>query len=985
MQLRTLGGLDLVGARVARRKPLLLCTYLAIEGPQERRHLSRLFWPRTADPAANLRVALSQLRAADPALVRQDGARVWTDVVTDVHQIVADLDRGVAERVDDVRGRFLDGVDGSDLGPELEDWVVETRAFVSERLHRGLVTQAERRLTRGEHDRARGLLARALAVTALDELDPDELPRLHALLRLSASEHVERVAQLARGYGVPLDDVGDVVASSSVRSVRAVPATELPAPATRFVGRVRELATLLALLDESDVRLVTLHGSAGAGKTRLALEVARRRLDTSRHADGVHFVDLSTARSADEVPDRIARSVGVVVIASSNEFDQLVDALSARESLIVLDNCEHIPDVGAMAAALVARCPALTLLATSRERLGVSSEWIVEVAGLDVPEASATDAEALNSDAARLFIARCTRYTGTRPDEGAAPAVARVCRALAGNALALELAAAWTRVMSLPELADELERGLTLLDDGPVDLPGRQRGMRAAFEYSWSLLDAREQRALVRLAVFRGGFARDTAGAVTGVTLPELKRLIDASLVTVTDEGRYERHPLIADYTAERLNADETERSRTRYRHAETMLGLVRRLYPRLAVGATAPATFARLRSEEANLRAAVEAALDVGLWDDLAHALPCVAAYAEFQARYHFGHGVANDVVERLPPAAELDTLRALAHAVRGFCVFRAGDPERVERDGLAALSLLETAGTGHSDDATYVESGWWAHHCLAMAGKVRGDAGACMDHALAARSLLGDALASDDPERAPVLGVMAGINHHVVCLGATVGGDVATARSHDRASRSHLQRVASHADAYGAQTTALLALLAGDADGAVRNAREGLAMSRSVAYGTATANLLEVLARAELARGDLAAASEACSEALRVTNDVGDVWLGTSLRALRGTLELHAGDLGAAATWYASAFELAERNALLGYGMEAVVGRAELAAAAGDVGLAAALLAWASEYALAPSWIRAAATGRLATLSSGEGRAPLAPAALRAAMTSA
>ena len=984
MHLRTLGGLELVGARVARRKPLLLCAYLALEGPQERRHLAHLFWPSTSDPAANLRVALSQLRSVDPRLARQDGACVWTDAVTDAQQIVADLERGVAERVEGVRGRFLDGVDGSDLGPELESWVVDTRAFISSRLHRGLVTLAERRLARGEHEHALDMLERALAVTALDELDPDDLPRLHTLLCTCASPHADRIAALAHEYGVALHDRRERVASDGRREARPTPATDLPAPSTRFVGRVRELAALIGLLDERDARLVTLHGGAGAGKTRLALEVARRRLDTARHVDGVRFVDLSTVRSVEDVPDRIARSVGVVVVASDNELDQLGEALQAREMLVVLDNCEHLDGVGAMAAGLVARCSGLRLLATSREPLGVSSEWIVSVAGLGLPDDGASDAEALGSDAARLFVARCARYTGSRPAASAAPAIARICRALAGNPLALELAAAWTRVMSIEALADELDRGLTILESGPVDLPDRQRGLRAAFEYSWSLLGDEAQRALARLSVFREGFAHDTASAVTGVTLPALKRLIDASLVTMTDDGRYERHPLLTTYAEERLAADATERSQTMRRHGEVMLELLRELYPQIVSGTTAPTAFARLRREEANVRAAVETALGSGLWKHLTGALPCIASYAEFQARYHFGHAVADEIVERLPPRPQLATLRALAHAVRGFCVFRAGDPERVERDGREALRLLEEAGESDGD-AARSEARWWAHHCLAMAGKVRGDARACVEHALAARLLIGDALARDDPDRSSVLAVMAGINHHVACLGSVVGGDVAAAAAHDRASRAHLQRVASHADAYGAQTTALLALLGGDPDAAVRAAREGLAMSRPVDYGTATANLLEVLARSELARSDLAAATSACEEALRVTRDVGDVWLGTSLRALRGTLHAYAGDVATAASWYAHAFELAERHALLGYAMEAVVGRAELAAASGDVHLAEALLRCASEYPLAPFWIRGAAAQRLAALPSSVGNEALTAETLRSAMSSA
>jgi predicted ATPase/DNA-binding SARP family transcriptional activator len=966
MQLRTLGDLELVGGEVARRRPLLLCAYLALEGPKDRRHLAELFWGGTKDPAGNLRVALAQLRAAIGDRLVVAGARVGTTLRTDAQELLADLERGVAERVEGYRGPFLAGVDGPDIGGELNEWIGGTRAFLTSRVRAGLIALAERRAERHELDEALELAELALGIGPIDELDPDRLPALHAILAAGGRREAGRVAALAREYGMALDERLDRPsrALDGASAAAGTPRSTLPRSATAFVGRVRELAQVVALLDRPDVRLVTLHGAAGTGKTRLGIEAARRRLDAGRAPDGVSFVDLAALRDDRALPDRVAAALGVVVQSTGEEVEQLARAIGTRRQLVVLDNVEHLAAVAPLVGRLLHACSGLEVVATSRRRLGLADEWVLPVVGLDVPSRDSDDPAAiLGADAARLFARRVARVRGGPIAAAEAIHVRRVCEAVAGNPLALELAAPWTRVLPLADLADELERGLDLLQADPADGTDGYRGLRAAFERSWGLLTDGDQRALRRLATFRGGFDRETAAAVADTTLPQLARLVDASLLAMDDEGRFDRHPLLYAFAEERLAADSAERDDARARHGRTLLDLVGDRYPEITGGEVAATALRRLRLEEANVAAAWAWALEAGDWGRLLRALPCIASYAEFQARYHYGHGLADAVVRHLEAGARAPrTLHALALAIRGFCVFRAGDPNRVEADGRAALELLADQ---HARDPDVLEAIWWTHHCLSMAGKVRGDATSCLTHAEAARALAEAQLtASPQPARLAVLSVMAGINHHVVCLGSVVGGDTARAARHDRASRAHLRRVDSHADAYGAQTTALLALLGGDPDGAVAAAREGLGHSRRVGYGTATANLLEVLARAELARGRLDAAAAACAEARSVTTDVGDVWLGTGLRALEGTLAAARGDLVGASAWYARSWALAEEHALYGYGMEAVLGRAHLALATGDAETGVALIDVVRTHPFAPSWIRhaaeAAASGR-------------------------
>ena len=207
MHLKTLGELELIGGTAARRRPLLLCAYLALEGAQDRRQLAELFWGGTKDPAGNLRVALTQLRDAIGDRLVVARGRVATTLRTDAQELLADLERGVAERVDAYRGPFLAGVDGPDVAGELAEWVEGTRAFIAARVRMGLITLAERRAERHEVDAARELAERALGIGRWDELDPDWLPALHAVLVAGGSTEAARVAALAREYGFVPDSV----------------------------------------------------------------------------------------------------------------------------------------------------------------------------------------------------------------------------------------------------------------------------------------------------------------------------------------------------------------------------------------------------------------------------------------------------------------------------------------------------------------------------------------------------------------------------------------------------------------------------------------------------------------------------------------------------------------------------------------------------------------------------------------------------------
>ncbi|WP_051109065.1 BTAD domain-containing putative transcriptional regulator [Actinomadura flavalba] len=321
------------------------------------------------------------------------------------------------------------------------------------------------------------------------------------------------------------------------------PAPRLPLPPTELIGRDATVAAVGAALGTS--RLVTLTGPGGVGKTRVALEAARR------FPGGALFVELAGRRG--EVPEAVAAVLGVRDAARAPETDlveRLAGALRSRRALLVLDNCEHVIEpVARLAAALLARAPELHILATSREPLALAAETLVAVPPLGADAA------------ARLFAARASAAApGFEPDEAGRAAVAVICRRLDGLPLALELAATRVRALGVHRLAERLDDRFRLLAAGHRDAPARQRTLRAVIDWSWEPLGAPERAVLRRLAVHPGGCSLEAAEAVCGDDVPDvfdvLARLVDRSLVVAVQDAcgvRYRLLESVAAYCAERL------------------------------------------------------------------------------------------------------------------------------------------------------------------------------------------------------------------------------------------------------------------------------------------------------------------------------------------------------------------------------------------------------------------------------------------------
>ena len=628
--------LDGAAVRLKPRKALALLVYLAVTARRHSRDaLAELLFPTLSrDRArAGIRQCLSVVRRSlGDDFLRSDGDSVWLEpggFWLDVREIErADASREALEHKEQLyRGEFLSGFFLKDARGfdswqrSVEQSCRKERASVLKRL-------SEICFSARETDEAINHADRWLELDPTDEAAHRMLMQSYAL----AGKRAEALRQYARCREVLQAELGAVpdelteqlrlrIAQGEDFSSGAAPVAFSPPPnnlrfaQTVFVGRETELKEVQDAINRDGVRLLTITGAAGSGKTRLAIEAARRMLDD--YPNGTFFVDLAPLSEPSHVLGAVGNALGVQELPRgvSSRFDRVSEFLRPMKVLLVLDNFEHLREAGGDVSRLLAHCPRLTVIATSREALKLQAENEYLLSPLHLPREGSRLEDLRVNEAVRLFVdrARASRHGFALSEENAG-AVSRICVRLDGLPLAIELAAGRTRFLPPDTLLAMLERGgSSMLSGGSQDMPPRHRTLWSAIEWSYEMLAPSEKVLLARLSVFRGGFTLEGAEAVCSEAqgesiLPDLESLTEKNFVSLAGPGGEPWYIILVTIRefAQRRLEERGEAETMSSRHARCYLEMAEKAEVEIGRRSSVQIVM-RLEREYSNIRAAVE------------------------------------------------------------------------------------------------------------------------------------------------------------------------------------------------------------------------------------------------------------------------------------------------------------------------------------------------------------------------------------------
>ena len=554
-------------AAVPRGKTSALLYYLAYQKDWvSREDILYLFWPDTEEQKArnNLRQLLSSIRKLPftKDLETNEQNLRWL-IPSDARSFKETIEQKQwTNAIKLYHGPLLKDFRAHQL-PEFENWLELERAELL-RVFKDAALQLGQDFMKSErYSDAVDVLNKVL------EQDPfDEISFRLYLRAIFLSEGQEKAKQelvsyqkaLAHDLGAEpeaatlklFENLMDVVQDNEtqivaigVRTLEDKPLHNLPFKLTPFVGRAKEKSELNDYLANPACRLVTLLGPGGMGKTRLALAVAEEQLGSFEH--GVWFAPFDALENPNAMLYPIAEALNFRFYGQDDPKEQLLNYLSSKDMLLVLDNLEHLLEGAPFITDLLENAPKLKVLATSRELLNLQAEHVFEVGGLNLEQQDEA------SDAKRLFLQSAKKRKRGLDLEDDSPAINKICSLVEGMPLAIELAAGWLSVLTPEAIASELEQGLGILEGQTRDTPERHQSVRAVFEHSWTLLPERERDLLAKLAVFRGGFTRDAAKTITQVSLPSLLGLSNKSFLRRDDTGRFTQHPLMWQFAREKV------------------------------------------------------------------------------------------------------------------------------------------------------------------------------------------------------------------------------------------------------------------------------------------------------------------------------------------------------------------------------------------------------------------------------------------------
>jgi predicted ATPase/DNA-binding CsgD family transcriptional regulator len=663
---------------------------------------------------------------------------------------------------------------------------------------------------------------------------------------------------------------------------------------TRFVGREIELSETRQILQNADCRLLTLVGIGGSGKTRLAIQLAKD--PQQPFAYGAWFVNLQPIQSGPEIATVIAASIadamGVVLSGHDTSQRQLLHYLRDKNLLLLLDNFEHVLDGTVLLAEIMQQAPAVKLLVTSRAALSLPQEWLYPVEGLPFPASYQGDHQDQGieaSAAVRLFVERARQIVPGFSLHDNQAAVVQICQLVDGLPLAIEMAASWTKTLRCSEIAAEIRHNLNQLTSTLRHVPRRHSSMQAVLAQTWEHLTASEQGLFMRLAIFRGGFAREAAEEIAGASLSLLASLLDKCLIRRTPDSRYQIHELLRQFAESKLHAAEVAAlaaAHCRY-YCEYLaarnLGLIEREQVKNCL---------QVEEELENIRTAWQYAVAQGEAEILKLAAAPYFHFCQMQSRYLEYADAAGQGAEVLAAAGDFGGLAQVL-------VYRAWMLIRIGRFDAAAEALRASSAT--FDELGLVPKYGMGSHPLApfiILSIIQGD----YTRAVAQGEQLKHAMAGDADRE----------NLGFACYGLTSAylnlGQYTAALDNAKEALRILAEIGNHwMSAYCHIELGNVYQATGHYAEAERHYRAGLSIKRDYRDPEGVAVTAQHLGEIDLLQGDHGAARQLYEQSLSVYRNLNDQGGLAAAHYGLGQVAAEAGDPAAAAAHFRDALDIA------------------------------------------------------------------------------